>query len=134
MDSARRSGRTTRMLSEAVKLAKEGRAVYVVMDNRALCDLYSRGPDAETWRRLGIKFETSESLSLDFGPGVAPRVSRGTHPNCAVLIDHYWFESRFGWVIDGASRWNAEGSSGGALEMPGPGDLAEPEHATLRAA
>lgn len=93
-NSARRSGRTTRMLERAKKLNAEGRAVYVIADNKAEVNRLKilLGKDIG-----GIKVETQESLSLNFdwctlrGPGM--------RPNCAVLVDHHAIEDRFAAVL-----------------------------------
>lgn len=89
----RQTGRTTRMLEHAKKLSGEGRAVYIVADNR------------REVRRLtielgegnhGIKVETPESLgNLDW----QTLTLRGAHPNCVVLCDHHTIEDRFGAIV-----------------------------------
>lgn len=90
----RRTGRTTRMLNYAKKLAAEGRAVYIIADNTS---------DA---RRMeielgdgdhGIKAETPETLSnFDL---VTCRLL-GAHPNCVILVDHHVIEDRFRPILE----------------------------------
>ena len=94
MRKLRGTGRTTRMLEHAKKLAREGRAVYVIADNtrdmRRLEILCGES-------KLGIKFETPST------PGnfewEAMRL-RGAHPNCVVLVDHWAIESKFARVLE----------------------------------
>lgn len=101
----RRTGRTTRLLEDAVRLAKEGRAVYVVFHNRERIPL-----DVGYYRELGIKFETPGSLpNLDYHT----MTLRGAHPNCVVLVDHYVLEREFGAVIDMYLRYTKEYSNYG---------------------
>jgi hypothetical protein len=94
MRKLRGTGRTTRMLEHAKKLARAGRAVYVIADNtrdmRRL-EILCGEPN------LGIKFETHDS------PGnlVWEEMRlRGTHPNCVVLVDHHAIEDRFARVLE----------------------------------
>lgn len=90
----RASGRTLRMIDHAIRLAKSGRTVYVVLYNGALCRMWERhvahrvGED-----RAGIKFETEDSLgdSLDWQH---LRV-RATPGDTVLLIDHAVIEVKF---------------------------------------
>lgn len=94
LQKLRGTGRTTRMLEHAKKLAREGRAVYVIADNtrdmrrlETLCGEPS----------LGIKFETPDSP----GNFVWEEMRlRGAHPNCVVLVDHHAIEDRFARVLE----------------------------------
>lgn len=81
----RATGRTTRMIAEAKRLAAEGRAVYII---------------AKHWQHLqddidrevpgcGIKCEPDVPLNFDWQ---TMRV-RGSHPNCVWLFDHWAIES-----------------------------------------
>lgn len=95
----RQSGRTTRLLESALKLALAGRAVYVIgnSDAHAIClrrqFLTCTGQDPG---HHGIKFETPEELdNLDLLTGKLRRA----HPNAIALIDHHVFESRFAGVF-----------------------------------
>lgn len=101
----RATGRTTRMLDEAARLSREGRAVYVLCADAATAALFRGefvGRHAEC---LDVKFETPESL----GPGFDWRTLtlRGAHPNCVVLIDHYTIESRYGPLLEMLHRFDA---------------------------
>ncbi len=94
LQKLRGMGRTTRLLEHAKKLAREGRAVYVIADNtrdmrrlEILCGEPS----------LGIKFETPRSLgNFDW----EQMRLLGAHPNCVVLVDHHAIEDRFARVLE----------------------------------
>lgn len=94
LQKLRGTGRTTRMLEHAKKLAREGRAVYVIADNtndaRRLQMLCGEP-------NLGIKFETPRSPG-NFDWEQMRLV--GAHPNCVVLVDHYAIEDRFARVLE----------------------------------
>ena len=107
LDNLRRTGRTTRMLKEAYRLASEGRAVYVLAcrHNDALkmeCDfddMYGKGESL----RLGIKFESPVSLpDFDF----STMRLRGAHPNCCVLVDHYTIEFHYARILQELHRFD----------------------------
>lgn len=93
LQKLRGTGRTTRMLEHAKKLAREGRAVYVIADNtedaRRL-QMHCGEPS------LGIKFETP--LTLGNFDWEQMRI-RGAHPNCVVIVDHHAIEDRFARVL-----------------------------------
>ena len=105
--TARQSGRTTRMLQEAKELAQAGRAVYVICANRShvLALTADRGAELDA---LGVKFETVESVSIDWNT----LRMLGAHPNCAVLIDHHAIERKFSAVLEMLHRYDASGCSG----------------------
>ena len=93
MDKLRATGRTTRMLEHAKKLAREGRAVYVIADNTRDARRLQMLCGEPT---LGIKFETPPTIgNLDW----EHMQLRGAHPNCVVLVDHYAIEDRFARVL-----------------------------------
>jgi hypothetical protein len=73
------------MLSEAKRLASEGRAVYVVAAHwKQLQDLID-----DEMPRIGIKCEPDIPQNFDWQ---TMRV-RGSHPNCVWLFDHWAIES-----------------------------------------
>lgn len=84
-ESRRASGRTTRMLAEAKRLAKEGKAVYVIATHH---QQLQRQIDSE-YPNSGIKCEPHVPLGFDWR---AMRV-HGSHPNCVWLFDHYAIEA-----------------------------------------
>lgn len=97
LQKLRGTGRTTRMLEHAKKLALAGRAVYVIADSERDC----RRLEIECFKtgepNLGIKFETPDSL----GNFVWEEMRlRGAHPNCVVLVDHHAIEDRFARVLE----------------------------------
>jgi len=90
------------MLAEAVKLAKKKRAVYIVVANASQKHLMEK-QCGEAFRRLGIKFETSESASNFDWETMA---LRGAHPNCVTLVDHYAIEARFPRIVEMLHRYD----------------------------
>lgn len=102
-----RTGRTTRMLNEALRLAREGRAVYVLAANchhvytleRMSDQLFGNGEASS----LGIKFEVAHSLSdFDF----ETMTLRGAHPKCVVLVDHYTIECIYAKMLAELHRFD----------------------------
>lgn len=106
-DPRRQTGRTTRMLTEAFKLAKEGKAVYVLAANsehmyqmERMADRLFGSGEASV---LGVKFETPASLTtFDF----RTMQLRGAHPNCRILIDHWTIESEFAEMLSELHRFD----------------------------
>ena len=89
------------MLAHAKELSTEGRAVYIVADNRR---------DAQKIEILlgdgdhGVKVETPESLGgLDW----SNLTLRGAHPNCVVLVDHHTIEDKFSAVLKMLHNYDA---------------------------
>jgi hypothetical protein len=96
------TGRTTRMLEDAVHKARLGRAVYVIAATtkhaRMLQDM-----GGKMAKELGIKFETAETLTnFDWR---TMRLS-GAHKNCVVLVDHYAIEAEFSAMLDMLHRYD----------------------------
>jgi hypothetical protein len=95
------------MLSEAFKLAKEGKAVYVLAANsqhmyqmERLADRLFGSGEASA---LGMKFETPASLTtFDF----RTMQLKGAHPNCRVLIDHWAIESEYARMLSELHRFD----------------------------
>lgn len=104
--SRRRTGRTTRMLEDAMGLARNGRAVYVIGATKRHADMLKgiAGPEAD---RLGIKFETARERGLGNMDWETMSL-QGAHPNCVVLVDHYAIESKFAAVLEMLHRYDAE--------------------------
>ena len=84
----RQTGRTTRMLREAVALAQAGRAVYVLAATVAQARAMKLQVGCGVAERLGIKFGTPKSIDLNWERMYLP----GAHPNCVLLADHYAIE------------------------------------------
>lgn len=89
------SGRTIRMLREAVELAEQGRAVYVVAANSFHATLLRNILGKDKAQELGIKFE---GCPHDFDWETL-RV-RGSHPNCVFLVDHHTIEEKFQRILE----------------------------------
>jgi hypothetical protein len=105
----RQTGRTTRMMKLAIKLAREGRAVYVMFRTKDIGDavqktmlpqLMADGPPVR------IKFETPGSLETSFS--LERMELRTAHPNCVVLVDHYVIESRFGRLLETWTQFDSD--------------------------
>lgn len=100
------SGRTTRMLEEAIRLASEGRAVYLVFPTLQRCESVKRGKMRELTgreRTPGIKFETPETLTnIDWHTMTLARA----HPNCVLLVDHHVIEQRFAAMLKMLHRFD----------------------------
>jgi len=106
-DLHRQTGRTTRMLTEAFKLAKEGKAVYVIAANHGhifqMEEMADRLFGAGEASALGVKFETSASLpSFDF----RTMQLKGAHPSCRVFVDHWAIESKYARMLNELHRFD----------------------------
>jgi hypothetical protein len=106
-DSYIQTGRTTRMLTEAFKLAKEGKAVYVIAANHGHIFQMERMADrlfgAGEASALGVKFETPTSLSsFDF----RTMQLKGAHPNCRVFVDHWAIQSEYAKMLNELHRFD----------------------------
>lgn len=115
MKDLKHTGRTTRMLEEAKRLASLGRAVYVVAADEAHAAILKAAlpPKAET----GISVETPESLgNFDWH---YMRLMRA-HPNCVVLVDHYTIESRFALMLNMLHRFDADAGTPPPEPFPPP--------------
>lgn len=119
MAKRRRSGRTTRMIEEAIRLARvERRAVYVLTHNSTEA-LRLRGEIARRLRpderdsMLGIKvepFRPMESFSVN------TMSVRGAHENCAFLVDHHAIEHRFERLLIELHRYDADDTQEGGAQ------------------
>lgn len=102
MDNLERTGRTGRMLNDAVRKARDGRAVYVVAaDGNQAKEFERRLPDD-----LGIKVEIWGGVSAQLD--IQSMRLRGAHPNCLILIDHYAIERAFGPLLSMLHRFDRE--------------------------
>lgn len=100
MNDRHGTGRTTRMLNRAIALAREGRAVYVLVDSEQEARrLWREIPD-----ELGIKVEFADNPAFDWHL----MQIRGAHPNCITLVDHYAIERRFKRLLEELHRYDAE--------------------------
>lgn len=108
----RATGRTTRMLKEALAYAVGGRAVYIVAAgathacwlSHRLKQLLEEAGDYTPPHQLGIKFETPGSSSgFDFETMTPPR---GAHSNCVWLVDHHTVECAHHRVLETWVRYD----------------------------
>lgn len=101
LERSRRTGRTTRMMQEAIEQGKRGRAVYIIVHRADYGeDLRHRFPESVA---AGVKFETWQSLrNLD----AETLRLRDAHPNCAVLVDHFAIETRYGKLLEEWARYD----------------------------
>lgn len=90
------------MLREAVELAEQGRAVYVISCSHRDAEQLENLIGIEKSQKLGIKFESIGSNYFDWE---SLRV-RGSHPNCIFLVDHWAIESRFGKLLEMLHRYD----------------------------
>lgn len=97
----RQSGRTTRMLAEAGRLAKDGRAVYVIAAN----EVERRRLQSMLPNDSPVKVETGSSPGNFDWDQLA---LRGAHPNCEVLVDHYAIEMRYSRILNELHRYDAQ--------------------------
>ena len=100
LDAKRATGRTTRMLAEAVRLRDEGHAVYVIAANYSHVKMLRQhlGDSAR-----GIEV-TAVNDTFDW---TTMRV-RGSHPNIVTLVDHYAIECRIGPLLEMWTRFDQE--------------------------
>lgn len=88
------------MLREAVELAEQGRAVYVIAADCRHAALLEDIVGIKRAQDLGIKFEGSSHFDWD------TLRFKGSHPNCAFLIDHYAIERRFSSILSVLHRYD----------------------------
>ncbi len=100
--SKRGTGRTTRMIEWAKCLENEGKAIYIVVDNRSLAlDIKSRLP-----KGTSIKVETPDSIGGFWQFDWNSMRGWGMHPNCRVLFDHYTIERRIAPLLEELHRYD----------------------------
>lgn len=101
-----RSGRTTRMLQEAIQLSLARRAVYVVGLNAAHARvLAQRLEELNPPEGHGIQFGDANMIrTLDWYTLTLDRA----HPNCVVLVDHAVIEQRYRAVLRMLHRFDAD--------------------------
>lgn len=98
----RQSGRTTRLLEEAINLVRAGRAVYVIGADKQHC-WHLKNAAGLLAPEVEITFETPETLSnFDWETFRL----RGAHPNCIVLVDHFTIETHFSRLIEMLHRFD----------------------------
>jgi hypothetical protein len=99
----RSSGRTTRMVEHAIRLAATGRTVYVVVLNTAQRMRWEN-------KEPKVRFETEASLGDDLD-WERMRL-RSAPPNCVLLVDHAVIEARFRNVFQMWQQYDEPRSKG----------------------
>lgn len=106
----RSTGRTTRMLEEAIRLSSEGRAVYVMMHTHTAEAEFKHRVEMICERKgievPDIKFETWQSLGGHRGVDLVRQKMLGAHPNCCLFIDHYFYQHYFEHILAGFHQWD----------------------------
>jgi K+-sensing histidine kinase KdpD len=103
IDLKRQTGRTTRMLEEALRLAREGRHVYVVAVNQHQAHII-RADLAEG--RGSITVGTPRELHLDWSTLEVDVGGRGYSEPPIVLVDHYAIEYHLGPAMKMLTRFD----------------------------
>jgi len=91
------------MLKHAVNLARAGRAVYVIADNKRDAERLTNllhemiPPGVHGPRILGIKVETPDTIG-DFNWDSMRTPT--AHPNCVFLVDHHAIEDRYAKLLE----------------------------------
>lgn len=97
-------GRSTRMMLHAIELAKQGRAVYVCVVNRAQIHSLERIREEHCPQATGIQYDTVAHLDIDWD-----RLSlRGAHPNCVLLVDHAVIQWKFSRVLQMYEQYDSD--------------------------
>ena len=92
------------MLEDAIKLSKEGKAVYVIAPHMNYADLLRRQLLEMAGTKLhGIKVEIPDEVrNMNWKTMQLERA----HPNCVVLVDHYTIETLFAPLIEMHTRYD----------------------------
>jgi len=91
-DPKRQTGRTTRMVRQAIEAASSGRAVYILAERHIHAYIADLIPNRQ---ELGIKIETPGDLHFDW----THMVATSAHPNCLFFVDHYTIEQRYARLL-----------------------------------
>lgn len=108
---ARQSGRTTRMLEEAILSHQvDRRAVYILSPDEnikqetkrlAMRLCHQKGIELPS----SIKFETVESLGFNNIDWKEKKL-HNAHPNCKLFIDHHVYAKYFDFAIEGFHKYD----------------------------
>jgi hypothetical protein len=99
----RGTGRTSRMITHAISLQMEGRAVYIISASQD----HARFLRDQLPQNSTIKVETPSSAgNFDW----RTMSLRGAHPNCVVLVDHFAIESHFAPLLKMLTAYDAHGT------------------------
>jgi hypothetical protein len=105
-DKLRSTGRTTRMLQEAIRLSEQRHAVYVISASTYHREMLQIKLDSLNPPEYhGIKIEVADALpTFDW----KRMCLKGAHPNCRVLVDHWVIESQYSEMLKMLHQFDAE--------------------------
>ncbi|MFV0408826.1 MAG: hypothetical protein ACK5LJ_03735 [Paracoccus sp. (in: a-proteobacteria)] len=107
--NARKSGRTSKMIEEAIELQNQGRAIYILCTQESIQYIEELAHKICSTKNIelpqSIKFETIQSIGRETIDWKNCSLY-GAHPNCRLLIDHYVWEKEFGWAINGFHKYD----------------------------
>jgi hypothetical protein len=101
-EAKRQTGRTTRMMEEALKMCRQGKAVYLLFATHSESESCKHSELGQRILFLGGKFE-SRLENYDFGQ----MKLLGAHPNCTVLVDHHVLETVFKKQVEMLEQFDA---------------------------
>lgn len=107
----RQSGRTARMVVDAINAAMEGKAVYILCPKEAI--LYTKNIAAKICEAHNIKlpesikFETINSIGESNIDWHHKRLI-GAHKNCELFIDHHIYTLKFAHLLEGYHEYDGE--------------------------
>lgn len=99
------TGRTSRMVQDAVSQAAHGKAVYVICVSDAHAAQVKQKIREQGWDHMGISVEGPQLLR-DFD--WIRMKTRGAHSNCTFLVDHAVVESYFGPMLEALHKYDKE--------------------------
>ena len=110
----RHSGRTTRMLREAIRLAEQRGYVFVICadtNHRAMLrEMVREMVKCESAGEHKVYLNGGGQISFEhiMDPLFDPwgMRMRGAHPSCVTLVDHYAIESAYGHLFIEMHRWD----------------------------
>ena len=108
MNSQAKTGRTTRMLLDALRLCRARQQVYVVATNIADITRLNRMLDAlgRTKEEIDglafVKVVSSSGGNFDWDLAIV----RGAYSGSIVLIDHWAIESHFSYILSMLTRYD----------------------------
>ena len=102
-DQHMQTGRTTRMMHDALLKRCQGKTVYVIVSCLRDVDTYHA-----RYNHTGIHFEEIGSIRYEFD--WESFTIRGTDPSTVVLVDHYVIEQhiscQYSYLLDKANQFN----------------------------
>lgn len=109
----RQTGRTSRMILNAVEYAKMGHQVYILCTvesrdhtRKLAIDILERLNISPEVIGVQIKFETLGSIGGINQLDLKNKTLINAHPNCRLLIDHFFYEKEFKHILDGFHQYD----------------------------